>query len=195
MRSPAVAPSSWHRLAVPPRELRLDTTLENGQCFGWHRQPGDGDASWVGVLGRRLLEVRETETDCLFRCLGDQSGAGDDQSAAASLCNEVRQFFQLDTPLAPLYEKWSRADCRMAAVAKALPGMRVLRQEPSECLFSFICSSNNNIGRIAGMLESLRRRYGTPIAVTEPADVDTRLAHEHDTHPLRGVSAGEGAGR
>jgi len=42
-----------------------------------------------------------------------------------------------------------------------LPGLRLLRQEPVECVFSFICSSNNNISRITKMLTSLRTKYGT----------------------------------
>ena len=59
----------------------------------------------------------------------------------------------------------------MAAVAEVVPGMRVLRQDPAECLFSFICSSNNNIGRIGGMLQNLRAMYGTPIpTVDAPLD-------------------------
>jgi hypothetical protein len=39
----------------------------------------------------------------------------------------------------------------------------LIRQEPVECLFSFICSSNNNIPRITLMLRRLRERYGTPL--------------------------------
>ena len=57
----------------------------------------------------------------------------------------------------------------------ALPGMRVLRQDPVECLFSFICSSNNNIARIGGMLRALRARYGVPLQLAPnlpPAAVD-----------------------
>lgn len=42
-------------------------------------------------------------------------------------------------------------------------GARVLRQDPVECLFEFICSSNNHISRIHGMVERLCRDYGTPI--------------------------------
>lgn len=37
------------------------------------------------------------------------------------------------------------------------------RQDPTECLFSFICSSNNNIPRITLMLDRLRATYGEPL--------------------------------
>jgi N-glycosylase/DNA lyase len=39
----------------------------------------------------------------------------------------------------------------------------VLRQDPVSCLFQFICSSNNHISRIHGMVERLCRGYGTQL--------------------------------
>lgn len=39
----------------------------------------------------------------------------------------------------------------------------MLRQDPVECLFSFICSSNNHISRIQGMVERLCSALGTPL--------------------------------
>ncbi len=46
----------------------------------------------------------------------------------------------------------------------------MLRQDPVECLFEFICSSNNHISRIKGMVERLCQDYGTPL---------TQLSGEH----------------
>ena len=48
-------------------------------------------------------------------------------------------------------------------------GARVLRQDPVECLFQFVCSSNNHISRIHGMVERLCRAYGTPLPVMDKA--------------------------
>ena len=48
-------------------------------------------------------------------------------------------------------------------------GARVLRQDPVECLFQFVCSSNNHISRIHGMVERLCRAYGTPLPVVDQA--------------------------
>jgi hypothetical protein len=39
----------------------------------------------------------------------------------------------------------------------------MLRQDPVECLFQFICSSNNHISRIHGMVERLCSTYGSPL--------------------------------
>ena len=45
----------------------------------------------------------------------------------------------------------------------SIPGVRIIKQDPWECLISFICSSNNNIPRITSMLQSIRQTYGQPI--------------------------------
>ncbi|RLN70993.1 hypothetical protein BBJ28_00002493 [Nothophytophthora sp. Chile5] len=48
----------------------------------------------------------------------------------------------------------------MTQIFSNLRGLRIIRQEPVECLFSFICSSNNNIARIQGMVDNLKVTYG-----------------------------------
>ncbi|EDQ86211.1 uncharacterized protein MONBRDRAFT_28428 [Monosiga brevicollis MX1] len=80
----------------------------------------------------------------------------------ASIYHALRDYFQLDVSLSRLYATWAAADPRMKTIADHLPGLRVLRQPPFECLISFICSSNNNIGRITLMLDRLKQHYGQP---------------------------------
>ena len=41
-------------------------------------------------------------------------------------------------------------------ISLLFPGIRLLRQPPLECLYSFICSTNNNIPRITKMLKVLK---------------------------------------
>ena len=48
----------------------------------------------------------------------------------------------------------------------------MLRQDPLECLFQFVCSSNNHISRIHGMVERLCRDYGTPLPVVDEVAAD-----------------------
>ncbi|XP_014674304.1 PREDICTED: N-glycosylase/DNA lyase-like isoform X1 [Priapulus caudatus] len=86
---------------------------------------------------------------------------GDDDGSE----NILRDYFQLDIDVERLYERWSDADENFARVAPRFIGVRMLRQDPVENLFSFICSSNNNIARIAGMVERMCTRYGEPLPV------------------------------
>lgn len=59
----------------------------------------------------------------------------------------VKDYFQLDIDLESLYRQWSLADANFDKVAKNFVGVRMLKQDPVENLFAFICSSNNNIQR------------------------------------------------
>ena len=73
--------------------------------------------------------------------------------------------------LSSLSDYWASRDERYAAVRPYIPGARMLRQDPVECLFSFICSSNNHISRIHGMVEKLCSRYGTALRIAiEPSE-------------------------
>ncbi|XP_040280605.1 N-glycosylase/DNA lyase [Bufo bufo] len=67
----------------------------------------------------------------------------------------LQDYFQLHVSLGELYNRWRECDKNFLKVAKEFPGIRVLRQDPVECLFSFICTSNNHISRITGMIERL----------------------------------------
>ena len=131
----------WTSLRTPVAELRLEHTLENGQCFGWSRRTAD---VWVGVLGARVLELRQTESDCLFRCVGPPQDAVS-AAAAEDVREELEEYFQLGEELAPLYSRWAAADERMARVANVLPGMRIIRQVrthllPAQCWRMCVCA-------------------------------------------------------
>ena len=76
----------------------------------------------------------------------------------------LRRFFRIDVDLPALYSTWNQGCPRFAQISPFLVGMRLLRQDPVECLFSFIASSNNHIPRITSMLARLRSEYGTRLS-------------------------------
>ncbi|KAM4563509.1 N-glycosylase/DNA lyase isoform 1-T2 [Odontesthes bonariensis] len=75
----------------------------------------------------------------------------------------LRDYFQLHVKLGDLYKEWGAADCHFKQIADIFTGVRMLRQDPTECLFSFICTSNNHISRIQGMVERLCENLGAPL--------------------------------
>jgi N-glycosylase/DNA lyase len=74
-------------------------------------------------------------------------------AARAALCDYLNEA----VPLADLWRQFAAADERFAEVAARIGGggARVLRQDPVECVFQFLCSSNNNIKRIEKMVWTL----------------------------------------
>jgi 8-oxoguanine DNA-glycosylase Ogg len=151
---------AWKALRVCPDELRLDVTLPTGQSFRWARGAG-GD--YAGVVGNRAFALRSVDGDVLFRVVAPHCGEplGDAEAA-------LRDYLGLSTPLQPLHAAFAAADARFAALLPHVRGARVLRQPPVECLFSFICSSNNNVKRIGGMVERLCESYGERLTPPPP---------------------------
>lgn len=43
----------------------------------------------------------------------------------------------------------------------------MLRQDPTECLFSIICTANNHISRIHGMVDRLCQDLGAPLGTLD----------------------------
>lgn len=80
-----------------------------------------------------------------------------------------------------LYDTWVTTDDRMASIIRSLPGLRLVRQDPVECLFSFICSSNNNIQRIQQMLDKLRSTYGDCLLASSVPEAQFHAFPEIDT--------------
>uniref|UniRef100_A0A6A7G512 N-glycosylase/DNA lyase n=1 Tax=Hirondellea gigas TaxID=1518452 RepID=A0A6A7G512_9CRUS len=72
----------------------------------------------------------------------------------------LKSYFRLDVSLQDLYAEWSEKDPNFARVAPSFPGVRMLDQPPVENVFSFICSSNNNINRISQLVEKLCIHFG-----------------------------------
>jgi len=194
---PKPCPVPWRSLGTPPRELRLEFTLPTGQSFRW-RQTGPGEFTGViGSLVVRMRQAeQDVQYVVLGRVVPQQAGPGHDgkKSDPHSGCKSdhnsweeedalVRDYFNLSpsgtissnscpgargSSLTLLAEQWAAADKRFAAISPYFPGARMLRQPPLECLFQFICSSNNHISRIAGMVERLCSSYGTALTL-DPA--------------------------
>ncbi len=160
-----VADASWRPLRGMTRaELRLRHTLPTGQSFRW-RSRGDEGSDYVGVVGRRVVRARERRdgddgvVEYKVYCRPSNETVEDDERV-------IREYFNADVELKALYETFSKADGRFRALASRIDGARTLRQDPSECLFSFICSSNNHISRIHGMVGKMCSRYGDALPVT-----------------------------
>lgn len=157
----------WSELSRNTAQLDPSMTLIMGQCFNWNKLPVSSASArkketeldmWVAIVEGRAIAIRSQDKVTSFAPLLESGKSGD--SKDEGLQEYLESYFQLEHDLEALYSLWGQGCPRMKAVTTALPGVRVLRQEPWECLISFICSSNNNIKRITLMLDRLKRTYG-----------------------------------
>lgn len=120
--------------------LNLDVTLCCGQVFRWEKRR----EWWYGVVGSRVLKVRQDE-DVL-----------DFQNVEAGF---VRHYFSLDHDLQRIGREIGK-DSHVKAALKQFWGLRLIRQEPWECLISFICATYKSVAAIRQMLLRLTTRFG-----------------------------------
>ena len=140
------------RVAQP---LDLDSTLFSGQAFRWRR---DGDWSH-GVVFGNVVKMRPAPDGVEFSC------APDSERAMEPL---LRDYLGLGADLDQIYAAIANDDRLRSAIGR-YRGMRILRQEPWECLVSFICSSYSNIPRITRNVEDLCASLGRPVGMGDHA--------------------------
>ncbi|MEA2089425.1 MAG: DNA glycosylase [Thermoproteota archaeon] len=118
----------------------LEHTLRCGQSFRWGKHGG----WWYGVVKNKVVKIRRANTGLEFE------GASVDF---------VENYFRLDDNLPAILHQISKDDCIKRAV-QMFQGLRILRQEPWECLISYICSTYKNIPAIKDMVQRLSKQFG-----------------------------------
>nr|KYP69954.1 N-glycosylase/DNA lyase [Cajanus cajan] len=135
---------SWAPLNLPKDELSLPLTFPTGQTFRWKNT---APSQYTGVVASHLVSLKHLQNGDVSYCLHSRSHSHSDNARTALL-----DFLNATVSLADLWNAFSASDARFAELAGHLSGARVLRQDPLECLIQFLCSSNNNIGRITKMV-------------------------------------------
>lgn len=127
----------------------LAATLGCGQSFAW-TQSGE---CWTGVVAGRWVELRQINAGIKARTVEPQT----DWSWLA-------HYLQSNVNLATVLASFPTDPHLQSAVA-ACHGLRLLRQDPWECLASFILSSTKQITQIRQIVAALAERFGSPVPV------------------------------
>jgi N-glycosylase/DNA lyase len=118
----------------------LDLTLCCGQAFRWKKQ----NDWWYGVVKGNVLKVRQTRRELKFENVDEDLFV---------------DYFGLEDDLPRIFSE-IRKDKHIGAAIDHCNGLRLLRQEPWECLISYICATYKNIASIKRMLLALSSRFG-----------------------------------
>lgn len=122
----------------------LNHTLNCGQVFRWRRE----DNGWAGIVLNSIVMARQR---------------GDMLVIESNLSEkDIINYFRLDDDLGSIYKHIGRNDVMKKIIAK-YNGLRLIRQDPWECLISYICSINNRIPQIGSMIQNLCTQFGDDI--------------------------------
>lgn len=123
--------------------FNMETTLKCGQLFRWKK----ANDWWFGVTESKVLKVRQTSETLQFE-------GGNNEF--------VKNYFRLDDNLPRITSEINR-DSLMKKATRAFPGLRIVRQQPWECLISFICATYKNMPAIKEMIFKLSRKFGAEL--------------------------------
>jgi N-glycosylase/DNA lyase len=132
------------RLDQSRTPFSLDSTLECGQAFRW-KKIGEW---WYGVVRRNVVKIRQTQSVLEFQTHPDEPDA-----------KFLESYFRLDDDLPKIYSSIVKDEHVKAAVER-FRGLRLMRQEPWECLISYICATNKNIPAIKDMILNMSKQFG-----------------------------------
>ncbi len=125
----------------------LRETFECGQCFRWD----ECDGGYIGVAHGRALKITEEDDKIVLH------------SASLDDWNSIWcKYFDMERDYASIKSNLSHDDILKKAISFG-GGIRILNQDPFECLVSFIISASNNIPRIKKIIDSLCRNFGDKI--------------------------------
>uniref|UniRef100_A0A8D8YWZ8 N-glycosylase/DNA lyase n=1 Tax=Cacopsylla melanoneura TaxID=428564 RepID=A0A8D8YWZ8_9HEMI len=165
MKLNAAVRSLRGKILCPCIELSLTLSLLGGQSFRWKQIAGN---RFQGVFKERVWTLW-SDPSYLHYEVHSQDNPPLDAATAERI---LRDYFRLDETLQELYKEWSSKDAFFKKTCGEFVGIRMLNQDLVENLFSFLCSSNNNIARISGMIDKMCTEYGTLIHT---------LNQDHDT--------------
>jgi len=148
-------------LEYDPRQFSLDDTLACGQAFRWERLPA---GAWRGVVRDAVITLRQEGSRLHYA------------ATTGEVAPLLRDLFLLDVDLPAIQAALIAADPALAGPIARAPGLRLMRQDPDECLLSFICSTANQVPRIVAGIRHLSALLGPAIGA-----IDGRTYHAFPT--------------
>ncbi|ODS31554.1 MAG: 8-oxoguanine glycosylase [Candidatus Scalindua rubra] len=132
------------------RDFNLEHTLECGQIFRINKIDG-----WYYVNTQdKFFKINQIRNEIEFYGVDKEF---------------VVNFFSLKENLPKILKEINKDKYIGKAIDK-YRGLRLIKQEPWECLISFVCSSASNISRIKSKLNSLSRSFGKKLTLEKIQD-------------------------
>ena len=127
------------------KDFNLEYTLECGQIFRINRKN-----NWYYINARdKFFKICQVKNEIEFHGVDEEF---------------IIHFFSLDENLSKILKEINKDEYIKKSIDK-YRGLRILRQDPWECLISFICSTASNIPRIKSKLKALSESFGKKVSL------------------------------
>ena len=122
----------------------LEHTLACGQLFRWEKL-GDW---WYGVVADRVIKIKQRNDTLSVQFFPETTDH-----------NFIKSYLRLDDNLPHILSQICKDDYMKTSINRFY-GLRLCRQEPWECLVSYICATYKSIPAIKKMISGISRCYG-----------------------------------
>lgn len=119
--------------------INVENSINSGQVFLWKKN----NTNWYGINGQDILKITNSGN-------------------VKSYQNVKTDFFRKKDNIEEIIRSISKDSITKNAVKQYL-GLRILEQDPFQCLISFIVSSNSNIQKIKSSLENISKKFGSKV--------------------------------
>jgi N-glycosylase/DNA lyase len=127
----------------------LEHTLCCGQLFRWQKL---GDC-WYGIVADRVVKIRQSDERLIFQVFPETPNQA-----------FIESYLRLDDNLPSIMSEINKDD-HIRKATNMFSGLRIVRQEPWECLISYICATYKNIPAIKKMVNSLSKQFGKKLTL------------------------------
>jgi N-glycosylase/DNA lyase len=133
-------------IVISRDEFDVGLCVQSGQVFRWTQA---ADHSWVGVDGERWFIVKQHQERI--------------QVSSSAEEGAFRSLFSLDRDWAAVRRQILEVAPELEPHLETARGLRLMRPTcPREVFFCFLCTANNHLSRIRGMVAKLAQ-YGTAL--------------------------------
>jgi N-glycosylase/DNA lyase len=131
-----------------------ELTINSGQMFLWQKKRD----AWYGIHTDRVLKLSYERQD------NNQDRSRVSYESYPQDHGWEKKLFRMDDDINKILNTIS-FDPLVRNSIMTFRGLRVMRQDPIQCMFSFLCASNINIQRIRTVLFNLCRQFGKQMTV------------------------------
>jgi len=137
----------YTNIKINSAEFSLKHSLECGQIFRWNYLDG-----WYYVVVRdNVIKIRQDNDNLMF--------TGNNEKVNKEF---IGNYFRLDDDYIKIIKNINK-DKIIEKAINAYPGLRLIRQDPWECLMSYVCSSITKIPMIKRNLNEMSKYFGREI--------------------------------
>ena len=129
--------------------LDLDNTICCGQIFRYEKLEDD---SYIVILKDRVVKLKYIDNKLYI-----------DSNNMDNIENVIREYLDLDRDYISIIENIKERDDVLGKYLDKSIGLKMIKQDPIECIVSYIISQNNSVRNIKNSLDLISYKFGDKV--------------------------------